>query len=107
MVGDPVSWWLVARGIGDVQQGGSLLLGPLAPPVVAGGSLDACVPGELLGRGEVGSGVEQVPDEGAPHVVWREALRSYLPAEPPQDVVDRLVTHPPPLDFVALVDRIE
>jgi hypothetical protein len=57
------------------------------------------VPRELLGRREISPRIEQISDERAPHVVGREAPGLYLPAQSPEDVVDRLVAHPPPLDL--------
>src|SRR5215207_2359501 len=94
-------------GVGNVQERCRPLLGPLASSVVAGGGLHVGVPGQLLRRREIRSCIEQISDEGAPHVMGREARRFYLLTEPPEDVVDRLVGHPPPLDIVALVDRIQ
>ena len=77
-------------GLRDVEQGGGLALGPLAAPVVAGGGLEVGVPGQLLHGGQVGPGVQQVGDEGAPEVV--RARRG--PRGPPRPACARRAAPP-------------
>jgi hypothetical protein len=50
--------------VGDMQVARSLPHRPLAPTVVAGGRRRVGVPRELLHRGEVAYGVQEVADEG-------------------------------------------
>ena len=64
----------------DVEEFCGLALGALAAAVVSGGGLDAGVPGHLLDGGDVGAGVEQVADEGAPQVMGAERRRGPPPA---------------------------
>jgi hypothetical protein len=44
-----------------------------APPVIPGGGGGGGVAVELLDRGEIGAGVEEVPGVAAPQVVGRDA----------------------------------
>lgn len=55
-----------------MQDGGSTLLGDLAATVVAGGSLDLGVAGQLLDGAQVNARVQQIGDERAAQVVGRE-----------------------------------
>jgi hypothetical protein len=49
------------------------------------------VAGELLDRGEVANGVQEVPDEGLPEIVGRDLLYLRLPVTPLDHLVARLV----------------
>ncbi len=66
--------------VGDVQQPRRALAGHIATAVVARGGGNVSVTRHPLHGGQVGAGVEQVADEGAPEVVGRQ-LR-HRPPEP-------------------------
>src|SRR5205807_2525088 len=77
---------LLAATVGHVQELGGALLGGLAAAVVAGGSLDLGMPGELLDCAEVCARVQQIADECPTQVVWRERCHARLDGATPRDV---------------------
>jgi hypothetical protein len=58
-----------------MQEVGPVALRPLTAAVILRGSRHARVPEQLLHRGDVRSGVEQVAGEGAPEAVRRALSR--------------------------------
>ncbi len=87
--------------MGHVQERGCLVLGPLAPAIVAAGGGRIGVAGHLLDGDDVGPGVQQVADEGAAKVVGREAGNPGHFGPFAEHVVDGLVGQRPAAVAVA------
>jgi len=66
---------------------------PAGSAVVSGGGVGGGVPDQLLGGGQVDSGVEKVADEGAAQIVWGVSSRSGGITAPGEDVCDGLPGH--------------
>src|SRR5690606_29360274 len=78
-----------------VQEGGRATFGGLPAPVVPLGGGDARVPEKLLHRADVRSGVQQIAGESTTEVVRGEGGDPGGERPASEDVVDRLLPHPP------------